>query len=336
MDIEDMDDNLELTSSDSTNTLDVTTGQPDGGTDQTAISSNATDDNDDGLLGVVRDVVKDRVTPDAAASSADGGEGGAVGADGKPSTTAPDNDKYSDVPFHQHPRFQQLITERNSFKEDATRFQNVSRYLDENNLSSDEAANALATFARAKTDAAGAFAELKPWLQDLLVRAGEVLPDDLRARVEKGELSQETAGELSRERAKVNSHESRQSFEQQRTQRNAETSQAASLVKTADTWEAERLAKDPNFKTKQPALMREVAFLQLQEGKPKNVEGVKDQLKRAYDAINKAFVPPTASPTTTKKPAIKPVTGGQVTGTVREEPKSTLDIVRASRRPAAG
>lgn len=336
MDIEDMDDNLELTSSGSTDTLDVTTGQPDGGTDQTAISSNATDDNDDGLLGVVRDVVKDRATPDAAASSADGGEGGAVGADGKPSTTAPDNDKYSDVPFHKHPRFQELITERNTFKEDATRYQNVAKYLDENNLSSEDAANALSTFARAKIDPAGAFAELKPWLQDLLVRAGEVLPDDLRARVEKGELTQDTASEISRERAKVNSHESRQSFEQQRTQRNAETQHVTALVTTAKAWEDDRLAKDPNFKAKQPALMREVAFLQLQEGKPKNVEGVKDQLKRAYDAINKAFVPPTAITPAPKKPAIKPVTGGQVTGTVREEPKSTLDIIRANRRPAAG
>jgi hypothetical protein len=38
--------------------------------------------------------------------------------------------------------------------------------------------------------------------------------------------------------------------------------------------------KDPNFAAKEPLLMREVAFLQQQEGKPKDKAGVLAQLKK--------------------------------------------------------
>lgn len=299
-----------------------------------ASSSSATDDNDDGLLGVVRDVVKDRPAPEAAASSAEGTEV-SVGADGKPLPTGPDNENFLDVPFHKHPRFQEVIRQRNGFREDAGRYQNVVGYLNENNLTSDEAANALATFAKAKIDPAGAFAELKPWLQNLLIAAGEVMPDDIKSRVDKGEITADVGVELSRERAKSKSHETRQGFEAQRQVRTSQTNLVTELVTTAHSWEADRRVKDPNFAAKEPLLLREVAFLQQQEGKPKDKAGVLAQLKKAYDAVNKSFRPPAPVAQQQKKPAIKPVRGGTVTGTVREKPKTTVDIVRAHRRQAA-
>lgn len=331
MDIEDLDDNAALASSDSA-TLDAAAGGADSAADADAGSSTATDENDEGLLGVVRDVVSARKEPDAAASSADGAEAGSA-ADGT-QPTGPDNENYSDVPFHKHPRFQALIADRNALREDAGRYQNVLGYLEQNNLSSDEAANALGTFARAKVDPAGAFAELKPWLQDLLVRAGEVLSDDLQSRVASGELSAEAAQEISRERAKSKSHESRQTFEQQRQERQTQTNLATELVSTADAWAKDRRVKDPNFAAKEPLLMREIAFIQSTEGKPKDAAGVRKQLQDAYEAVNKSFKPPAAVTPPTRKPATRPVTGGTVTGTVREKPQTTLDIVRANRRSA--
>jgi hypothetical protein len=328
------DDIEELESSTGNEDPDVAAVVSDDTTVADASSSSATDENDEGLLSVVRDVVKDRAKPDAAASSADGSEV-SVGADGKPLPTEPDNENYLDVPFNKHPRFQALITQRNGLREDAGRYKNVVDYLDANSLSADEAANALATFALAKTDPARAFAELKPWLQQLLVAAGEVLPDDLQARVTAGEFTAATALELSRERSKTKSFETKQGFEAQRTARSAQTNLVTELVGTADSWEKDRRVKDPNFAAKHPLLLREVAFLQQQEGRPKDKTGVLAQLKKAYEAVNKSFKPPVAA-LAVRRPAIKPVTGGNVTGTVREKPKTTLDIVRANRRQATG
>jgi hypothetical protein len=295
-----------------------------------AESSTANDVTDDGLLGVVRDVVKDRTAPAAAASSAEGGEP-ALGPDGKPLPVAPDNENYLDVPFNKHPRFQALIRDRNGLREDAGRYANITTYLNENNLSANEAANALATFAKAKVDPAGAFAELRPWLQNLLIAAGEVMPDDIKARVDAKEITPEVGMEISRERAKSKSHESRQGFEAQRQQRTSQTNLVLELVGTAENWEKDRRAKDPNFAAKHPALLREVAFLQQQEGKPKDKAGVLAQLKKAYDAVNTAFKPAAAAPAV-RKPATKPVVGGNVNGAVQQKPRTTLDIVRANRR----
>ena len=302
-----------------------------------ADSSTATDANDASLLDVVRDVVSDREAPAAAASSAEGSEP-ALGADGKPLPAGPDNEGFTDVPFHKHPRFQEVIQQRNALREDAGRYQNVVGYLEANNLSSEEAANALHTFARAKVDPAGAFAELKPWLQELLVAAGEVMPADIQARVDSGEIPANVGVELSRERAKAKSHETRQGFEAQRTERQSQTNLAAELVSTADGWSKDRRVKDPNFAAKEPLLMREIAFLQQQEGKPKDKAGVLAQLAKAYEAVNKSFKTPAAAAQQQqqRRPAVKPVTGGNVTGSVREKPKTTLEIVRANRRQNAG
>ncbi|HEV2155412.1 hypothetical protein [Bradyrhizobium sp.] len=314
--------------------IETPAGGEDGGAASAASSTAQTDDSDAGLLSVVRDVVSER--PAAAASSAEGAEAG-QGAGGAQSTE-PDNETFSDVPFHKHPRFQALVGQRNAFREDAGRYKNITDYLEQNNLSSEEAANALSTFARAKFDPAGAFAELKPWLQNLLVAAGEVLPDDLKSRVEKGELTHEVALEMSRMRAKDKSHETRQGFEAQRQQRQSQVSLSTELATAAMDWESDRKVKDPNFEAKYPMLEREVAYLQQKEGKPKTKDGVVAQLKKAYEAVNKAFKPaaPTPQPGG-RKPPVAPVTSGQAKNGAAQpkKPLSTLDIVRANRAKKA-
>jgi hypothetical protein len=194
-------------------------------------------------------------------------------------------------------------------------------------------------FAQAKTDPVAAWNAVKPWVQGLLVAAGEVLPDDLRSRVEKGELSQDAAMEINRERAKSSSATSRQTFAEQQRERSTARERSEALVNSANQWEADRYRLDPNFEAKQIPLRKEIAYLHATEGKPNTPEGVLDQLKRAYKAVNDSFKAPTvpkpgAAPHA--RPAIKPVTGGQVSGSVREAPQSTLDIVRANRRQAAG
>lgn len=322
---------LELDTSDSTEILDEVTEPLEGGEVTDASSSAATDENDGSPLSVVRDVVGARKDA-TAASSAEGSEGGTT-ADGK-EPKEPDNEEFSDVPFHKHPRFQGLIRERNELRPDAERYRNVQNFLDSSGLSSEEAANGLATMARAKVDPAGAWEEIKPWVQKLLHAAGEVLPDDLAQRVTAGELTQETALEVSRSRAKSTAVDTRTSFEQQQRDRRDQSALGTSLMTAATDWEKDRLAKDPNFAAKIVPLQKEIAWLHSQEGKPKTPEGVRDQLKRAYEAVNKQIKPAAPIPVRTAKPAVRPVTGGQVAGNVRPAPKSTLDIIKANRRTA--
>lgn len=296
-----------------------------------AKSSAATGEDGPELLDIVRDVVDKRPKPEAA-SPAEGEETGDK--DQGDDQKKQDDDNYSDVPFHKHPRFQHLLRQKKAADIDAVRYRNVQTFLDTNGLTADEAGDMLVIGALAKTDPAEAWKQVKPWVQKLLIAAGEVLPEDVQQRVQAGEISHEAALELTRARASTQSMQAAQTFRQQQEERRRQQELGSSIMNAAASWEEDRRVKDPNFAAKQEPLMREVAWLQTQEGKPNTPEGVKDQLQRAYKAVNAAFVPPQPKPA--PRPAVRPVTGGQVAGNAQPSQMTTLDIVRANRRAAAG
>lgn len=287
-----------------------------------ANSSTATGEDDASLLSVVRNVVgQEEEVDDPTASPAEGEEEKADEGE----TAQEDNEEYSDVPFHKHPRFQQLLRKSKAYEQDAQRYQNVQTFIDQHGLSADEAADGLVIMSLMKTNPAEAWKRLRPTVQNLLIAAGEVVPQDLQAKVQKGEMSQQAALEVSRARAQVQSQQAYQSFEQQRTQRQQAVSASQALVGAADAWEAERRRKDPNFDAKQEPIMKEVLFIQQREGKATTAEGVRDQLNRAYKAVTLS-APKAKTPTPR---AARTNMSGQVAGNQRPAKKSTLDIINS-------
>ena len=324
-----LDDQIEDTNSSNVSDLDETAA----GTDQVAAaddaaSSPATGENEDkDLLSVVRDVVKESRDPSELASPAEIVEDKV---DDDKDAKKEDDEDYSDVPFNKHPRFQQLLRKAKANEADAGRYRNVETFLTNNNLGPEEAADVLMAAALAKTDPAKCWEQIKPWVQKVLVAAGEVLPQDLQQRVAAGELSREAAYELSRTKAKAQSFEAQQSFREQQEQRRTQEAAASALTEAASAWEQDRLAKDPNFGSKEAALRKEILFLQHQEGRPNTPEGVRAQLNRAYKAVNDSL--PRAKPDPAPRRPTRPVTGGNVAGNQQPENMSTLDIIRANRR----
>lgn len=277
---------------------------------------------EESALSVVRDVVGKR--PEAPASPADGSETGDIA--GEKAPKEPDNENFSDVPFHKHPRFQEVLRQRREFKVDAERYRNVQAFLDNSGMTADEAANGLVIMAQAKHDPVAAWKAIKPWVQNLLLAAGEIVPDDLAGRVRSGELTAEAAAEIARARAQAQTATSAQQFATQQQETRAERERIASVQRTVTEWENDRRTKDPNFAAKFPLLQREIVWLHQQEGRPATADGARDQLARAYEAVNKQFRPPTPKPAA--KPAIRPVTGGTTAAAAPETGKSTLDIIK--------
>ena len=299
----------------------------------TANSSDATGETDADLLSVARDAIDKSRNTDQSASPAESEDDGQTTGDELPKEQ--DNENYSDVPFNKHPRFQQLLRQANTYKQDATRYQNVQNFLDTNGLSAEEAADGMLIMGLMKTDPVEAWKRLKPRVQSLLVAAGEVLPDDLRQKVQAGEMSQEAALQVSRANAAVSATQARTSFQQQQRERQEQNAAATALTGAAATWEENRRLKDPNFESKLPSLQKEILFLQHSEGKPTTPQGVVAQLQKAYKAVNDALPQVRQpAPQQQKKPAIRPVNGGQVAGGQKPENLSVLDIVRANRATA--
>ena len=294
-----------------------------------AASSPATGETEDeGLLSVVRDVVSKSQPEEQSAPPAEGEEDGSDAEEDSEEKVDAEDD-YSDVPFNKHPRFQELVREKNTLKVDAERYRNVQTFLDHNGLSAEEAADGLTIFALIKTNPVEAWQRAKPTIQKLLIAAGEVLPEDLTAMVNRGEMTREAALTVSRGRASVNAVSATRSFEQQRQARQSQAEAQNALRSAADTWAAERARKDPNFASKMEPLMDRVYALQRKEGIPNTPEGVREQLNRAY----KAVVPPAAKPAApAPRQPVTPIRGGQVAGNARPDEVSTLDIVRMHTR----
>ncbi|WP_048647504.1 hypothetical protein [Nitratireductor soli] len=302
----------------------------------TAKSSDAADANEtegEDTLSLVRDVVGERKeeTP-AAASSASGEEQGQEADEGK-TAKEPDNETYSDVPFHKHPRFQEVLGKLKTAETDATRYKNVEAYIEEQGLNGDEAAELLRIGGLIKTDPVAAWPLIQPIVQKVLLAAGEVLPEDLKTKVQAGEMSRDAALEVSRNRALVQSAEARREFETQRTTVRQQSDTRSAVLGAVNSWEADRRTRDPNFEAKKPDLEKEIVWLQTKEGRPNTPEGVKAQLQKAYDAVSAKF---TSSAPAQKKPAIRPVTGGQVNGNTRPEINTSLDAVNAVLARRAG
>jgi hypothetical protein len=278
--------------------------------DNGADSSDAQDvgQGERSALDVVQDVVKAR-DPEAAGSSPEAKKEGDE-ADPKATQAAkePDDENFSDVPFAKHPRFRQLLKQRNEFKGDADRYRNVEGFLRQNNVSAEEASNALTIAALMKTNPVEAWKSLKPMVQQLLVDAGEVLPQDLKPRVESGELTVEAANEIARERASRTSIERTHKTAQERQEMERQQAHVDSLRGAANAWDADRSAKDPNFEAKRPKIMKELAWIHTTEGKADTPEGVRKQLEAAYKAVGSVAVPrakaavPTVGDATRKRP----------------------------------
>lgn len=293
-----------------------------------AASSPATGEIDD-VLSVVRDVVAES-RKDQAASPAEGEETGHP-ADPNAAPKEQDDDKFSDVPFHKHPRFQQLLRQRDTFRQDAERYGNVQGFLDSRGLSADEAANGLIIMGLMKTDPTEAWKQLLPVMKNLAIAAGEVLPDDLQQMVNAGKIDPAAALEVSRTRAGMRNMQTQRTFEEQRRERQSHTEAVQALGGAANEWAAKRQKNDPNFAAKLQAVEKEVAYLQRIEGHPTTPDGVRAMLDKAYKAVN-AAIAPVVPVTPQRKPTLKPITGGQVAGNQRPAEQSTLDIVRANRR----
>lgn len=310
---------------------------------ETAEPSAATGETDDAdLLSVVRDVVgkQSEAEDDQTAPPAEGEE--TVEAE----SAAADDEDYSKIPFAKHPDFKKLVRKKNEYREqarmfearaqeneqDAVRYREVQTFMEHNNLAPQEAADLLIIGGLMKTNPVEAWKRAQPTIQKLLVAAGELLPDDLAQRVQRGELNPASAMAESRARAMQMSMQRTQSFQEQRRQQQDAQNAVTANKQAAISWAADREQKDPNFAAKMPALQREIVFLQRTEGVPKDPQGVQAQLARAYKAVNTAFRAPQAAPTAQQRPTqkkpITPVRGGQVAGNAGQTELSTMDIVR--------
>lgn len=203
------------------------------------------------------------------------------------------------LPFHKEPRFQELVREKNTFKQEnetlkplAQRAKILDDYVTTNGISSQELTGALEYLRMRRQDPAKAFELLKADYNALAMYAGEQLPPDLQAEVAAGTLSPERAKQLVQAQAKMQ----HQQFLQQSGSQTQAQMQETAIQGSIDLWEQATMARDPDLKPKAPNSVDgkwEYVDMKLrslrQANPPRSPQEAVALAEKAYSEANKFF-----------------------------------------------
>lgn len=203
-------------------------------------------------------------------------------------------------PFHQHPRWQEMVRERNqhreqaeSLKPKAQEYDKIQRFMDDNGLDVQEVARNLKLAALMKHDPIQARDQLAQQMEQLDTFAGYRLPEDLSREVEDGFISQERAQELARlrnqnqftQRRAEETQQQAQQREQQLQQERQRTQAEGVLrdqVSAINSWEERIKAQDPDYSLLQPTVHRELRLM-VRDTPPRSTEEATQLVQKAYD-----------------------------------------------------
>lgn len=291
--------------------------------DEQAQSSSAEGETEEDLLSVVKDAMQPSDDEESLTSEEDEGEDeGAYDSD-ELAASDDDDDSFEDVPFHKHPRFKEVINQRNQYRENAEQYEKITSFLSENDLSAEEAAQGFQIMAMMKKDPKAALDALSPFVQQLGLQAGVTMPDDIQRKVSDGYLDEDAGRELSRLRAEAaRERQMRERMQGQQQQAQARE-QLHSLAATVTDWEERTRASDPDYDLKQDEIDDRVRVLVTERGRPQTAEQAIAMAKEAYDSVNERYKARFGN----KRP-IRTASGGKLGGTPQAEPSSLMEAVQ--------
>lgn len=286
------------------------------------------------LLDVVKDAIKPVETAAAASPTAEG-EGEAQVAEAEPKAATPEEQAEADkaLPFHEHPRWKEVIAERDGYKEDASSFREITTFMRTHGLTGDEVAEGYDIMAKLKSGEPKNLAEVREYfstrlafLDDVL---GNVLPEDLRQRVDSGAIDEEAAQELARARASEKlltaQAETRATRDTEAETQRATVANAQACATAVDDWEKRVRSADPDY-AKKAALVETTcrAIVQEKGAAPRNPQEAVALAKEALDRVNAQLAAALPKP----KAVVKAPSGSSAR--VVDQPKTLLDAVRGS------
>ena len=139
------------------------------------------------LLDVVKNVVKPE-TKEPVAPSPTEGQDPAKPADAQAKEGEGDPKPDAEVPFHNHPRWKEMIAERDSLKPDAEGFRKITSFMQASSLTGPEVDEGFQIMAKLKSGTPAALGEVRDWFSERLKALDEhlgfTLPADLQKQVD--------------------------------------------------------------------------------------------------------------------------------------------------------
>lgn len=291
------------------------------------------------LLSVVKSAIE-KPTEAAASSTVEGtGEGAEGEPKEEPEGKSKEDQEAADakLPFHEHPRWKEVVAERNSareeatsFRDDAGRFREIEGYMQTHGLTPQEVGEGFDIMAKLKSGTPEGLTEVREYFASRLVfldeALGNVLPADLQEKVDAGLVDADVAKELAQTRAKAKIQteqlDRRTTTDTEANDRKARDAAATAMVTAVDDFERTLKASDPDYARKAELVETTCRAIVQRTGKPpQNAEQAVQLVKDAYAQVNRQF-----KDLLPKPKAIVPTPQGSSAKTVTE-PKSLQEAI---------
>lgn len=259
----------------------------------------------------------------------------------------------ANLPFKDHPRWKTVSSENRILKvakekneaaikelePKAKTFDDLTTYLRDNNLQRDDFQQGLSIMAAIRNDPAKAYELMLPIMERLESLVGARLPDDLKAKVEAGQIDAESAREMAKARGRVEIEKTARETLEQRQAREAEERTRGEqqrvmndVTQALNAWDAEWAGRDPDAAKLRPFVL-DLLLIEGQKKPPTNNVEARELAERCVVEARKrlaGFIPAPQP-----KEGVLP-TGGASTATTTPVPKSSLEAAQAALRMATG
>lgn len=184
------------------------------------------------------------------------------------------------LPFHNHPRWKEMVAERDAYRSDADQYRQITTFMSSNGLTTAEVAEGFQIMALMKTNPAEAHKKISEYKSRLDAFVGEKLPEDLQKRVEDGFVDPETAKENARLRAERDLQQQRQAYAMQQQQVLNQQQMHQAVV----NWEQQMKVKDADWSAKQELVTDQVKLM-LATYKPSTPDEAVQLVEQAHQII---------------------------------------------------
>jgi hypothetical protein len=308
----------------------------------------------DGLIEAIHQAVPDADDADAILTADEGEQAEAEDQEEEDAETEPEAEEEAEVedeaepepdeeqkdeqlPFGKHPRFKQVIRERNEYRNmaeeyrpHAEEYRKIESFMEHSNLQPQEVAQGFEIMALMKNDPFAARERLMRYVQVLdEVTGNSGLPPDLQQEVARGYMSEQRAREMAQLRNRTQFTQQQMQEQQVRAQemqaRQAYEQNIESQRQAVNAWEAEIAKRDPDYSSIQNSLRKEVTVLSLQN-RPQSPDEAVALVKQAYDNVKQEQ----RRWMRNSRPSVRQSVDSSMAGnspSARPEPKSFLDAV---------
>jgi hypothetical protein len=230
--------------------------------------------------------------------------------------STPEADKK--LPFHNHPRWKEMIAERDAYRTESDEFRKVTTFMSANGLSTEEVAEGFQIMALMKTNPAEAHKRISEYKSRLDAFVGATLPPEIQKKVEEGYVDEESAKELAMLKAQHGLYQQQQINAMQQREQNARGNIHSAVV----GWEQQMRVKDPDWSAKQEMVIDQVKLM-LQAEKPTTPEEALALVERAHSTIKERlsrFAP--------QRRPVNHVSSSTSSANATAQPRSLLEAVR--------